>query len=1411
MSKYQFNKPQQPRYITANNYWTTNNELNREVVNELFLYFSEGDYYKISDFILSNNFNTYVLDDDDNNIIHKIIENDFFSDAKKLDLIKLCISKGVDVSTSNKYNITPLHLACSIQSLNIVELLLINGAEINKRDSNGRTPFYYAVVGKNVRCSSSDAKKINSVVKKDNIRTEKILDDLEIKLNAEFGSIPEIKNFLSSMRKIFKEYKNVFPDEFLEFKKNLENIKTQIISDYTKTSKEKKQLLIQKIMSERDKIFSRTKIKLLNSDVIKIRTGQTDGWKPDGSDDSNKILNHFDANLLYGKLENFFNNSHDDNIKKTNEIISQYDEIYDILIQYIEKVRKYSGNIYCYLLNLSSKNEIEKVNDLFLYKDKNIKKGWTDVLIKDEALYDIEKEDVYKNIFDAPEIILTFGKFKKLASSNKILTQQQKNNFYNKIQKSFKNISDDQDISNIFRNIYGHDIYNALKQTYDGDFNEGFKGKNFYFIAVYKYYLSEMGLKIGELINKIAEMQNNMSNDDYDKVINIDIYDIIIIIINISLILSRLDKEIDDIDKHIKNNMNNLRFELEKHDQDKNNKINNFMFYELNENFELYKSVKLPNMKECYNVVNESVKWLENIVGQINEKSALKYLKKNIDNTYDLDKLLNVPIFEKIPFAKSLNKFLEFVSDNVKMTNSNLLKEFVPKLSYCISFYSKGSVDENCSEGYLKIEGKIGKKNMFDEMVFPIIMEKYGEQYVDIIKYNIMQKTLQYVYDKTQNTSEINKLIKEFEISFGTKDGDHSAILVILGNAMKNVLDNFIKELILSSINRMVLQLTEERENPPEFYIDLQTNLLLARIKNAYELKLNDMYSIVSEKFGSIIQGNLVEEYDDRYDKKIHKLFNSNYFEITSEQESCYYHDFKILDLLYKYKCDVNVKDIKGMTPLMIAIDKKNLELIQKLLDYNVNIRQKNIGGLDSLDYIVRIHEKNLMINMYNVCDDLSKDIFGEFAKKYDNNLPINSNILLKIALHMLNHHFYIISQDYNSKWTFNMWNDFIHKLSLNYDNVVPLLRVVNKIKYSDKNERNIEFLIFQDAVKNNEKNNKKKIKLEKLKTELNEEKIFLEKKVKKSVYDESRIEEIKKKIILLDDEIKNINITTTKNSLTNKFDVNIDPKSINLSDNVVLIYDEIYDKLHNPQKDLTLYSKLWKIYIDDSDKKNDYTMLLEIINKNHSEISNDLLMEFYENNLNPYIRNYLDLPKEYKTINKCLDIIIDIIIHILKKIVLNVLYYEIIGNIEMFLTETFKTSSKDDIHAILIKIIDDKNNESNDAKLKDYIFNFLPVKLVKKTLQIFEGDSDMDDDNETIDNLLLNIVNVLNINTTLNMEQNTILSQNLKTTIIPRQQEYIKIVVETLYRLMNNYLNFVYDNTNDLFIINCISKSLKK
>jgi ankyrin repeat protein len=65
----------------------------------------------------------------------------------EIEMMKLLLKHGYDLKRSNRYGKTPLHNSCdSNGGKRTVKLLIDSGANVNSKDSDGRTPLYFAVV-----------------------------------------------------------------------------------------------------------------------------------------------------------------------------------------------------------------------------------------------------------------------------------------------------------------------------------------------------------------------------------------------------------------------------------------------------------------------------------------------------------------------------------------------------------------------------------------------------------------------------------------------------------------------------------------------------------------------------------------------------------------------------------------------------------------------------------------------------------------------------------------------------------------------------------------------------------------------------------------------------------------------------------------------------------------------------------------------------------------------------------------------------------------------------------------------------------------------------------------------------------------------------------------------------------------
>jgi len=67
------------------------------------------------------------------------------------DIVKALLYFGANPNISDENGVTPLHVACSLGIIPLVDLLIDNGAWINVRDGDGETPIFYALRdGKNL-------------------------------------------------------------------------------------------------------------------------------------------------------------------------------------------------------------------------------------------------------------------------------------------------------------------------------------------------------------------------------------------------------------------------------------------------------------------------------------------------------------------------------------------------------------------------------------------------------------------------------------------------------------------------------------------------------------------------------------------------------------------------------------------------------------------------------------------------------------------------------------------------------------------------------------------------------------------------------------------------------------------------------------------------------------------------------------------------------------------------------------------------------------------------------------------------------------------------------------------------------------------------------------------------------------
>lgn len=183
-------------------------KLDESIINKLFLLASEGDYMKLKEYMASNNIALSVKNDKSESILHIIIKNNNLSQRDKLQLIKLSVANGAQINSFDINNVTPLHLAAKYQHDDIITYLLSVGANIEAKDSQYKTPLFYAVNGNSVQCPAPNEEKVKPLIP----LNEKQIREHIMRVTAKKQQVENISSLYPSMVKHLKDdaFTNVY-------------------------------------------------------------------------------------------------------------------------------------------------------------------------------------------------------------------------------------------------------------------------------------------------------------------------------------------------------------------------------------------------------------------------------------------------------------------------------------------------------------------------------------------------------------------------------------------------------------------------------------------------------------------------------------------------------------------------------------------------------------------------------------------------------------------------------------------------------------------------------------------------------------------------------------------------------------------------------------------------------------------------------------------------------------------------------------------------------------------------------------------------------------------------------------------------------------------------------------------------
>ena len=152
---------------------------------EMFELASRLDSHELLQHSLINQIPFDISDEEGNTLIHIVINVDSrkASAHSKLGVIKFLVNNGANPDKPNKYNQTPLHLACKYQYDLIVEYLLSIDVNPNFKDNMGLTPFHYLLTG-DIKSITNTGEIMNFIPPAKKLNVEKNEKLLEIKNTA---------------------------------------------------------------------------------------------------------------------------------------------------------------------------------------------------------------------------------------------------------------------------------------------------------------------------------------------------------------------------------------------------------------------------------------------------------------------------------------------------------------------------------------------------------------------------------------------------------------------------------------------------------------------------------------------------------------------------------------------------------------------------------------------------------------------------------------------------------------------------------------------------------------------------------------------------------------------------------------------------------------------------------------------------------------------------------------------------------------------------------------------------------------------------------------------------------------------------------------------------------------------------
>lgn len=681
--------------------------INTSLINELFMVISQGDIFRLKNFILQNNVTfDNAIDNMGNSVLHYIIDSDNYTENQKYELINFMIDRNAPIMTYNNYNITPLHLAAKKQYYHIVKLLINKGSDINAVDNQRMTPLHYSVKGEYVDCPNENVDDIVDI--KTNKNPSKMIKDLTQVISTMMYNMEGYNMNLQHIRNTILNFKELYNSKYRQYEDEIQEKLNTILSN-------------NKLSNEQINIQIKSLINNIKLDINKKLTNNLDNslkiinYKPNNTSfvgptdlkifpfaGITDIVNYLRINTDY-QFSVYFNNIE----SRKNIITSKLNNLVRLNNTTDNTIRNLYWYIAGYAINSIKDDSKSKVSDISELNINNLIKNLNNTISKksDLKLMDIAIDNI-SQIKNKPYFIDISKKDKngKFIYDSVIIQNIQKSDegpqdvkrdFHDNVVKSrigynstpitddmgSQKIGNNPDIrrSNLIR--FDHEQTNLIarnaKYTILGNqFNINY---DFNIFSIFRYYISRLEDYYSLIIKNLDKANNNFRDNNYLFIPNM-LSNTYQAIINSMSFLILMNNELRDIKLKIKKIISDFEIELSK------NRNNPYSFYidlslqsiKILENS--YEEIKIETMFNDYiNVINQ----MNSFIDTINNRFVFDYLS-SITNVFDTSINVNKKIYTNsiISFDTSSINYRSFydllnnnniTSQNLQQYSSNLL------------------------------------------------------------------------------------------------------------------------------------------------------------------------------------------------------------------------------------------------------------------------------------------------------------------------------------------------------------------------------------------------------------------------------------------------------------------------------------------------------------------------------------------------------------------------------------------------------------------------------------------------------------------------------------------------------------------------------------------------------------------